>query len=207
MSTLQHSPGSGRIPSSATRTQTDVIRMCLHGKSANTVEAYTRDVERFLALTGCLLRDLRLEDLQAFADSLKGLAASTKARKLAAVKSLLTFAHEIGYVPFNVGKPVKLPKTKNTLSERILSESQVQQIIASETSGRNRSMLRLSTPRAFAPVRSSDCAGVTLPSETRPGRSPSTGKARRRATFCFRKRRGVSSCVCEAMLPAPIRSS
>jgi len=117
--------------------------MWLHGKSANSVEAYTRDIERFLAFAGRSLRDLRLEDLQSYSDTLSDLKPSTKGRKLAAVKSLLTFAHEIGYVPFNVGRAVKLPKSKNTLAERILTESQVQQIIGRETSDRNRALLRL----------------------------------------------------------------
>lgn len=119
--------------------------MWLHGKSANTVEAYTRDVQGFLAFAGGSVRDVRLEDLQGYADDLdeSGLKRSTQARKLAAVKSLLTFAHEIGYVSFNVGRAVKLPKLRGHLAERILTEEQVQRIIALEPEGRNRVMLRL----------------------------------------------------------------
>src|SRR5690606_39902155 len=106
MLTLHHSRGSDLTPTSATRAATDdqVIRMWLHGKSANSIEAYTPDIGRFLAFAGRSLRDLRLEDLQSYSDTLSDLKPSTKSRKLAAVKSLLTFAHEIGYVPFNVGR-------------------------------------------------------------------------------------------------------
>lgn len=137
--------GERRSPPGATHAQTDgqVIRMWLHGKSPNTIEAYSRDISRFLRHAGRALSDLCLEDLQGFADSLDDLAAATRARKLAAIKSLLTFAHEIGYVRFNVGRAVKLPKSKNTLAERILSESQVQKIINQETDARNRMLLRL----------------------------------------------------------------
>jgi hypothetical protein len=44
-----------------------------------------------------------LRDLQAFSDSLTGLADGSRARCQAAVKSLLTFAQRIGYLQFNVG--------------------------------------------------------------------------------------------------------
>ncbi|MEX0821522.1 MAG: site-specific integrase [Rhodothermales bacterium] len=97
--------------------------MWLNGKSANTVEAYTRDVSRFLRHTGRSLSDVRLEDIQDYAASLEGLAADTRARKLAAVKSLGTFAHEIGYSRFNARRAVKLPNSKNELAEQIPTES------------------------------------------------------------------------------------
>src|SRR6185503_6459883 len=37
-------------------------------------------------------------------------AQSSKAQTLAAIKSLLAFAHKIGYIPFNVGAALQLPK-------------------------------------------------------------------------------------------------
>jgi len=67
---------------------------------------------------------------------------STVSRRLAAVKSLLTFGHKIGYLKFNVGSIIKIPTLKNTLAERILSIQQVQTIIALEPPGRNKLLLQ-----------------------------------------------------------------
>ena len=46
--------------------------------------------------------------------------------------TLLSFAHRIGYTPFNVGAPVRLPSIKATLGERIIDEAAVQRILALE---------------------------------------------------------------------------
>jgi integrase/recombinase XerD len=124
------------IQPKATRATTDVqvIRLWLHGKSAQTIRAYSKDVREFFRFVGCTLAQVRLEDVQGFADELDELATSSQARRLAAVKSLLSFANKIGYIPFNAGAPVELPKPENKLSERILSESAVQSIIHAATS-------------------------------------------------------------------------
>jgi integrase/recombinase XerD len=62
---------------------------------------------------------------------------------LAAVKSLLSFAQRIGYIPFNVGVAVDLPKTKDKLAERILDEEDVLRMIHREQKLRNHALLRL----------------------------------------------------------------
>lgn len=69
------------------------------------------------------LAHLSLGDLQAFRDSLTTLAPSRQAQKLAAIKSLLAFARKISYLTFNVGAALQLPKSKNTLAERILRKT------------------------------------------------------------------------------------
>jgi integrase/recombinase XerD len=81
-------------------------------------------------------------ELQAFADSLSG-APATRRQRLAAVKSLLTFAVKIGYCPFNAGAVVRLPPVVNVLAERILTEEQVIRLIALERNPRNHVLLRL----------------------------------------------------------------
>jgi len=80
---------------------------------------------------------ITLSNLQAFRDSLTALAPSSQAPTLAAVKSLLAFVRKIGYLTFNVGAALQLPKTKNTLAERILQESEVQQMFTMEPNARN----------------------------------------------------------------------
>jgi len=101
---------------------------------------------------GRALGEIRMSDLQAFAESLgaqtangyeskDGREASTHGRILATVKSLLSFAHKTGYTPFNVGQAVQIPKPPGTLNERILSEAEVLGMIHGEPGKRNRALL------------------------------------------------------------------
>ena len=91
---------------------------------------------------------MTLGDVQAFAAALAaeeaGLRPSSQARALAAVKSLLAFGHRLGYLPFDVGGAVRLPKLRQGLAERILSEAEVHRLLALEPDPRNRALLRLS---------------------------------------------------------------
>ena len=66
----------------------------------------------------------RLSDLQRYADSLVG-APATRARRLRSLKSLLSFATRLGYLPFNAGAVVRGPALEHKLAERILTERQV----------------------------------------------------------------------------------
>ena len=64
-------------------------------------------------------------------------------RQLAPVKSLLSFAHRIGYLPFDVGRPLRLPKLKDGLAARILSEGEVFRMIDLEPRPRNQTILKV----------------------------------------------------------------
>jgi integrase/recombinase XerD len=133
----------------AERAQTDsrLIELWLHGRPLTTQRAYRRDVGRLFRWTHKGLRELTLADLQSFADSLsqseRPLTASSQARVLSGVKSLLTFGHSTGYLPVNVGAALRLPKGKNRLAERIAPESAVQRMLALESNPRNHALLRL----------------------------------------------------------------
>jgi site-specific recombinase XerD len=59
------------------------------------------------------------------------------------VKSLLAFGHRLGYLPFDVGGAVRLPRLRSALAERILSEADVHRLLALEPDPRNRTLLRL----------------------------------------------------------------
>ena len=121
-----------------------VVVMWLHEKSKNTQDAYIQDIKKFLDFTGKKpFKEVTIGDIQAFADSLNAYAPATKARALAAVKSLFAFAHRIGYLRFDVSAPIKLPKVKETLGERILSEADVQRLIGMEDNKRNKVLLNL----------------------------------------------------------------
>jgi len=121
-----------------------VIAMWLAQRPASTTEVYTRDIAALAAFTGHTpLQELNLLQLQQFAASLTPLAEATQARKISAVKSLLTFCHKAGYTTFNVGAALRAPKVEDHLAARIMSEAEVLRIIALETDPRNRALLYL----------------------------------------------------------------
>jgi integrase/recombinase XerD len=119
-----------------------LLELWLHERSRHTQRAYRADVGRFRAWAGKPLRAVTLTDLQAFARTLEGADAS-RYRSLSAVKSLLAFGHRLGYLPFDVGRALRLPSVRNRLNERILSEADLHRILGLEPNPRNRAMLTL----------------------------------------------------------------
>src|SRR3954447_26189354 len=115
-----------------------LIGLWLHGRSRHTQRAYLSDVEGFRSRAGKTLASVALSDLQDFAASLEDLAPATRYRALSAVKSLLAFGHRIGYLPFDVGRVLRLPSFRNRLSERILPEADVHRMLSLEPDNRNR---------------------------------------------------------------------
>jgi len=120
-----------------------LVELWLHGRSPHTQRAYRADADRFLTFVARPLHLVGLGDVQAFADALVDLAPSSRARTLAAVKSLLAFGQRVGYLPLNVGAAVKLPPRKDTLAERYLTEADVQRMLVLEPKRRNQALLRL----------------------------------------------------------------
>jgi site-specific recombinase XerD len=120
-----------------------LIRLWLDGRSPHTRRAYGADVRSLLATAGKPIAALTLPDLQAWTESLGALAPASRARKIGAVKSLLSFGERTGYLPFNVGAALRVPPVKNVLAERILEENDVIRLIALEPDRRNHALLRL----------------------------------------------------------------
>jgi len=125
-------------------TDEQVIELWLHGRSPHTQKAYSKDIRNFVHIVNKPFAMVTLGDLQSYADSLvaKGLKDISCHRILSSVKSLFTFAHKLGLL-FDVGRPLKLPKYKDELAERILSEAEIHRIIDMEHQPRNRLLLRL----------------------------------------------------------------
>lgn len=113
-------------------------------KSKESLRAYKRDIERFLNFTeGKAIAKVNYNDLQDYQKALEdnGYSRATINRHMSAVKSLLSYGHNLGYLPFNVGPIVKLSDPKNTMAERILDVMQVMTIITLETNPRNKLIL------------------------------------------------------------------
>jgi integrase/recombinase XerD len=134
--------------------------------SLHTRRAYAADVARFLAFVNKPLALVTLSDLQAWADQLGqgNLKPASQNRALTALKSLLSFAQETGYLPFNVAAAVRLRPNRDTLAQRILEESAVAKLIDAAPAGRDRILLKL---LYISGVRVSEACGLkwcdTLP--------------------------------------------
>lgn len=113
--------------------------------SPHTRRAYAADAAQFLALTAKPLAQVTLADVQVFATSLAQTdrKPATQNRALTAIKSLLAFGHQSGYLPFNVGAAVKLRPNRDSLAQRILAESEVAKLIDAAAPGRDRTLLKL----------------------------------------------------------------
>jgi integrase/recombinase XerD len=113
--------------------------------SSHTRRAYGADVERFLKFIGKPLGWVTLADVQVYATALEqgSLKPASQNRALTAVKSLLSFGQETGYLPFNVGAAVKLRPNRDSLAQRILEESEVAKLIDAAPEGRDRVLLKL----------------------------------------------------------------
>lgn len=155
--TLYHDHATPRPAMTRASDDAKVVGMWLHGKAEGTRRMYLQRIREFAGHAGVGIRDARLEHVQDYADSIQDQARATRAGKLATIKSLLSFAHDIGYTPFNVGKALRLPKVPDQLAERILSETEVQRMIAMEPDVRNTIILKLAY---YGGLRVSELSGL-----------------------------------------------
>ena len=124
------------------KTDDQLIEMWLDGKSEHTHEYYERTAQDLLKHIGKPIRQTDEADLQRWTRTLTGYAESTQATKINAARSLFSFAEDIGYIQYKVGKMLKPPKTKDQLHERLLTPAQVQRMIGMTDSVRNLAVLR-----------------------------------------------------------------
>ncbi len=111
--------------------QAKLINMWLHKKAPSSVAAYQRYITLFFAVVAKPLQSVTLEDLYDFSTYLdeEELSPNTQKVYLSAVKSLLSFAHKIGFLPFNVGSAMKLEKVPDRLTECYLHPTEIQKMI------------------------------------------------------------------------------
>ena len=113
--------------------------------SPHTRGCYRRDAARLLAHVSKPLNRLTLGDLQSFAQSLveDGLAPISRARTLAAIKSLFGFCQRMHHVSGNPAAELLLPCYEKRLAERIVGEGDVRRLVETDAKPRDRVLLRL----------------------------------------------------------------
>ena len=134
-----------------------ILNMWLHGKAENTQSSYKRISKKFLAFINKPLIEIGLDDVQSFLDSLQ-FSLNTIKTYASIIKSLVSFCHELGIMQFNVAKPIKAPKPKDCLTERIMSEQEITLMIHNETNQRNKLILKT---LYYCGLRASELAGLT----------------------------------------------
>lgn len=133
-----------RLPEdySGARNDEHLVELWLSGRPRETQRAYRRDALSWLDhLAPEGLREATVAHLVAWVDIMTGKPA-TRARRIAAVKSLLGYAHRTGYTVFNIGMAIRCPKLPSKLHERIVEEAVVQAIMGVEGSARDRALVR-----------------------------------------------------------------
>lgn len=131
----------------ATKSTTQILEEWLYGRAKRTQEEYLRDATSALSHLGDRALDqITLADLQGYQQHLvenRHLKYSSVRRKIAALRSLLRFAQEQGYIDRNPATALRSPKDTSSIHERILSRDQVAAIIAAAPAGLPHAALRL----------------------------------------------------------------
>ena len=134
----------------ATRAETDdqLLTSWLESLgSPHTRRNFEMTARRFLAeLPTGGLRAATVEDVRdALAGVTSGLAETTARQYVLRIKSLLGYAHELGYTPFNAGARIKVRSEAMgrgaSLAKRIVSETEVALLIRAARSKRDRVLL------------------------------------------------------------------
>ncbi len=134
---------STSVPIQAT-SDTGMVALWLGNyRSPQTRRRYSTDAAAFFAHCRKPLGLVTVADIQAFGSSVAGGTNATAAARLTGVKSLIAFAHRIGYIPFDSAAPVQLPAVKDALAQRIISEFDMQRLLGLERNPRNAAILRL----------------------------------------------------------------
>lgn len=152
-------PNEQPIISQQATCDSQLLELWIHGRGAGTTAAYKADAKKFLSFVNKPLHSVTLGDIQTYMTGLveSGLAAATRNRRVAVVKSLFAFAHRIGYLPFDVSRPIRLSGIRDRLAERILTEVEVQRMLVDERQPRNHAILYL---LYGAGIRASELVGL-----------------------------------------------
>lgn len=129
-------------PPQATSDQ-HLVELWVYRRSPQTERAYRADAKRFMDWVNKPLHTVTITDLVDFSKTIEPLAATSQLRTLSSIKSLFAFGHRIGYLPYDVGRVLKLPAVRDQLAERILPEADVHRILSLEEDPRNRAVLTL----------------------------------------------------------------
>jgi integrase/recombinase XerD len=145
---IPYNPNAGTL--SATRATSDaaIVESWLAGMASEATRLnFAKTAERFLAeLTrrGLTLRTAAVEDVREAIDAIGTEFAPSTARQYAQrVKSLLGYAHRLGYLQFNAGAAIKTKSGGGDLAKRIASETEIALLIRAAPTKRDRVLIQV----------------------------------------------------------------
>jgi site-specific recombinase XerD len=126
----------------------ELVASWLSGMTSDRTRAnFATTAARFLdilASRGLGLRTAKLEDMrEAIAALGEGKAKSSAVQYAQRAKSLLAYAHRLGYLPFNAGAAIKTKGGNVDRAKRIASETEIALLIRAAPSKRDRLMLQV----------------------------------------------------------------
>src|SRR4030095_11299793 len=136
------------------------VPLWLHGRPESTQGMYLPVIKEFREFVSPkMVGEVALQDLQEFQDKETDAhhKSATIHRKLATVKSLLTWSHRCGLLRFEVGKAPRMPKIHDQVGQKILTPEQIRGIIRGDPVPRNRVLLRV---LYLTGIRASEAAGL-----------------------------------------------
>ncbi len=114
-------------------------------RSKHTQRAYHRHIERFKLFLCKSIVQVTLFDLQAYVEHMEeeGICKNSQKVVIDVIKSYLSFAYRAGFLRINVGAAFQALQKEETMSERILSEYEVESMMRAEKDVRNHAILRV----------------------------------------------------------------
>ena len=118
-----------------------LVAMFLAGRAAATTRKYERDLQSFFQFTGeRSYRSVNLETLQQWSASLSGAPKSVRER-IATVRSFFAWSTKLGALRLNPAAMLSVPKVRETLHERLLTDNERKAILNATNSQRDRVLI------------------------------------------------------------------
>src|SRR5215467_1278757 len=117
-------------------------------KSAHSRRNFEMTAQRFLAALPMGLRAATVEDVRdAIAVATVGTSAATARQYTLRIKSLLSYGHDLGYMPFNAGVRIKVQNDAGhrgaSLAKRIMTPAEVALLIRAARTRRDRILIEV----------------------------------------------------------------
>lgn len=124
----------------------ELIALWLQNKPSRlTQKQYQLNVRQFLNFVGCELNEVRIEDVQGFVTMLamKGYKPSTIKGKLNSIKSLFSFAFQVGFLPNNVSVLVKSPHVNLRTASMRINHNQIKLMVDNASTLRDKLIIKM----------------------------------------------------------------
>ncbi len=124
----------------------ELIALWLQNKPSRlTQKQYQLNVRQFLNFVGCELNEVRIEDVQGFVTMLamKGYKPSTIKGKLNSIKSLFSFAFQVGFLPNNVSVLVKSPHVNLRTASMRINHNQIKLMVDNALTLRDKLIIKM----------------------------------------------------------------